>query len=70
VFDRLGLDCCCGGQRSLADAAADHGLALPDVVAALDALPVDPAATAPAWELRADLEPHLPGRTKYRRTVA
>jgi regulator of cell morphogenesis and NO signaling len=33
-FERLGLDYCCGGGQSLADACADHGL--------------DPAATAKA----------------------
>ncbi|HET7571072.1 MAG TPA: DUF542 domain-containing protein [Gaiellaceae bacterium] len=36
VLERLGLDYCCGGKRSLAAACADRGLDLAAVVAALE----------------------------------
>ena len=39
VFERLGLDYCCGGKRSLDEACRRRGLALPEVVAALEAEP-------------------------------
>ncbi len=35
VFERFHLDYCCGGNRPLADACADKGIAMDDVVAAL-----------------------------------
>jgi regulator of cell morphogenesis and NO signaling len=35
VFHRLGLDACCGGSRTLADATAAHGLELEMVMAEL-----------------------------------
>lgn len=38
VFRRLKLDFCCGGQISLAQAAADRGLPLADLLAELNAL--------------------------------
>lgn len=41
ALDRLGLDYCCHGDRSLAEACADAGLDPIDVAAELDALPVD-----------------------------
>ena len=34
IFEKLGIDYCCGGRRSLAEAAADRGLA-PDTLAVL-----------------------------------
>ncbi|HSM67544.1 MAG TPA: iron-sulfur cluster repair di-iron protein [Ilumatobacteraceae bacterium] len=36
-FDRLGLDYCCGGQRTLAEAVAAAGLDLDDVIDVLEA---------------------------------
>ncbi|HET9103228.1 MAG TPA: DUF542 domain-containing protein [Solirubrobacteraceae bacterium] len=38
LFERLRLDYCCGGHQSLAEACAKRGLALHDVLAALEAL--------------------------------
>ena len=56
VFDRLGLDYCCHGQRPLAEACAEASLDPSDVAAALNAVatsasadadhPVEPAALA------------------------
>ena len=53
VLDRLGLDYCCHGQRTLADACTEAGLAAEVVVAELDTAisrpvdhPTDPAALA------------------------
>ncbi|HVN60801.1 MAG TPA: iron-sulfur cluster repair di-iron protein [Gaiellaceae bacterium] len=37
VFEQLGLDYCCGGKRSLADACRRRGLDADDVLASLDA---------------------------------
>jgi len=41
VLDRLGLDYCCHGQRSLAEACAAAWLDLDDVAGRLDAAPAD-----------------------------
>jgi len=38
VFERFGLDYCCRGQQTLETATRERRVALPDVVAALDAL--------------------------------
>jgi regulator of cell morphogenesis and NO signaling len=54
VFDRLGLDYCCHGQRPLAEACAEAGLDPTEVAAAVDAAgapatpdrPVEPGALA------------------------
>jgi regulator of cell morphogenesis and NO signaling len=35
VLNRFGIDTCCGGSLSLADAAASVGLPLPQLLAAL-----------------------------------
>lgn len=39
VFDRLGLDSCCGGAKSLAVVCETHRLSLDDVLRDLRALP-------------------------------
>lgn len=44
VFERLGLDYCCGGGKSLADACVRAGLETDVVLAELDAVVVAPAA--------------------------
>lgn len=53
VLDRFGLDYCCGGQRSLADACEPLGLHPADVIDALDALalggPGDDGAADDDW---------------------
>lgn len=52
VFDRLGLDYCCHGQRPLAEACAEAGLDPVEVAAALDA-----SATPPTGSSASRLEP-------------
>lgn len=47
VFERLGIDYCCNGQRSLSDATTDAGLELEKVTAALD---IPDPAPAPQWQ--------------------
>jgi len=41
TLDRLGLDYCCHGRRSLAEACVDAGLDLVEVTAELEAVPVE-----------------------------
>lgn len=36
VFHELGLDACCGGDRTLAEASAAHGLSVDAVLEALE----------------------------------
>ena len=36
VFERLGIDYCCGGRRPLSEACSERNLEVADVVAALD----------------------------------
>jgi regulator of cell morphogenesis and NO signaling len=47
-LERIGLDYCCGGNRSLADACGAAGLDLRSTVEALDAA-VDDATVEPDW---------------------
>jgi regulator of cell morphogenesis and NO signaling len=58
-LERLGLDYCCGGQRTLRDAAADAGLDLDAVTAQLGAVEVPPAPEAWASMGPAELVDHL-----------
>lgn len=44
VFERLGLDYCCGGHKPLADACADAKLSLNDVLRSLEQAEPAPAA--------------------------
>ena len=37
VFEKLGIDYCCGGQKSISDACASKGVALEDLAALLEA---------------------------------
>ncbi len=51
VFERLGLDYCCGGKRSLAQACAEKGLDVAGVVAAVqDVAPSDEEADERDWK--------------------
>ena len=58
-LERLGLDYCCGGERTVADACAEQGLDAVEVVAELSGVAVD-GATAP-WATMgvADLVDHI-----------
>lgn len=57
-LDALGLDYCCGGQRSLADAVTAAGLNLTETTAALNATP--PSAAPPSdWVGMDGLVDHL-----------
>lgn len=49
VFEQFGIDYCCGGRKPLADACNAKGLALDDVVAALNAAGVAPAEVQEDW---------------------
>lgn len=49
VFEKLGIDYCCGGGKSLEQACAERNYAVGDVLAALDSQP-DNAAPAADWQ--------------------
>lgn len=60
VFDRLGLDYCCHGQRSLSEAVSDRGLALSDVVGELTTLgPRVAGQPGEAWDDLSALTSHI-----------
>jgi iron-sulfur cluster repair protein YtfE (RIC family) len=46
VFNDFGVDACCGGHVTLADAATRDGVSLPDLTAALRKAIADADATA------------------------
>jgi iron-sulfur cluster repair protein YtfE (RIC family) len=46
VLQRFGLDACCGGALTLAEAARHHGLRIDELLAALDAVMAPAAAGA------------------------
>jgi iron-sulfur cluster repair protein YtfE (RIC family) len=46
VFNQLGVDACCGGANSLAEAALEAGITLETLVAALEAAVPEGAATS------------------------
>jgi regulator of cell morphogenesis and NO signaling len=45
VFERFGLDYCCGGYRSLEDVCRERGIAVPEVLAALSTSSAERPAT-------------------------
>lgn len=49
VFDRLGLDFCCHGERTLAQACATAGVAVADATAAIEAAAGTADAAAADW---------------------
>ena len=50
VFEQHGIDYCCGGGKSLADVASQHGLRLPTLVAALEKVVQAPPGRAEATD--------------------
>ena len=51
TFERLNVDYCCGGQRSLADACAHAGASLPEVMARLEEAQPEPLGVDPgSWQ--------------------
>lgn len=58
-LDRLGLDYCCHGQRSLADAVAAAGLDLADVLRGFDSTDVEPGVEDWATMEPAELVDHI-----------
>src|SRR4030095_8480994 len=42
VFEQVGIDCCCGGQRSLADACATAGVAVDEMMSSLEQVTTSP----------------------------
>jgi regulator of cell morphogenesis and NO signaling len=61
LFERLGLDYCCGGKKSLEEASAKQGLDVDTVIAFLQAEPEAPAAPSEDWATApiADLTRHI-----------
>ena len=57
-LDALGLDYCCGGQRSLADAVAAAGLDLTEITTKLDAV-TERAQPSPDWDGIGGLVDHI-----------
>lgn len=49
LLEKLGLDYCCGGRRSLAEACAEAGLDAATVAAMLEAMDETPAEPATDW---------------------
>lgn len=49
ALERLGLDYCCGGKRSLAEACAERGLDLTLVVETLEAMPEGESTEDTDW---------------------
>lgn len=48
VFEKVGIDYCCGGQRSLADACASAGVTIEEMMSSLESAKASPApAEAP-----------------------
>src|SRR6185436_1685991 len=49
VFQKLGIDFCCGGQRPLGEVCEEQGLAVADVARALDEAILGAPAPAVDW---------------------
>jgi regulator of cell morphogenesis and NO signaling len=63
VFERFGIDYCCGGRRPLADACKDAGITVGEFESALNAAPAAPELNLD-WTTRSltDLHAYLVGR--------
>jgi regulator of cell morphogenesis and NO signaling len=60
IFDRLGLDYCCHGQRTLEQAARDRNVPISQVVQTLGELaPAAPGGGPAAWDDLAELTAHV-----------
>lgn len=61
LFERLGIDYCCGGARPLAEACATAGLAVDEVVASLEQITEVKATDARDWRAASlnDLIAHI-----------
>jgi regulator of cell morphogenesis and NO signaling len=60
VFDRMGLDYCCQGQQTLAEAARQHGVPLTEVVSQLEVLgPRQAGDSVDDWPALDDLTRHI-----------
>jgi regulator of cell morphogenesis and NO signaling len=62
VFERLGLDYCCGGKRTLADACRERGLDPAAVAAELDSIALGPDASDWTRRTVAELVDHIVDR--------
>jgi regulator of cell morphogenesis and NO signaling len=49
VFQRHGIDFCCGGKTPLGDACREHGLSFTDVLGAIEASAAEPRADDRDW---------------------
>ena len=59
VFEKLGIDYCCGGGKSLEEACADANVPVAQVLQSLEAEPASPAATDWNTASLADLVGHI-----------
>ena len=61
LFEKYGIDYCCGGNTSLADACAGRGIAPGQLIAELDAAPASSPDAQPDWQTAslADLIDHI-----------
>jgi regulator of cell morphogenesis and NO signaling len=50
IFERLGIDYCCGGRKPLTDACYERNLEITDVVAALESAAQTPAPAGTDWQ--------------------
>jgi len=64
VFQRHGIDFCCGGGRALAEVCAERGIGLDELVRELDEAAVAPAPVGPDWNgaRLAELSRHIQAR--------
>ena len=49
VFQRHGVDFCCGGARPLGEVCAEQGLSFPDIARAIEAAAAEPAPDGRDW---------------------